>query len=406
MSTTDLPPAYDAIKELGVYDTLPSDVKSLLPQLVDLPKDVQEKAQAAMAQEAAKDSTVKGLMAEVVALGDSALVIDQAFERVRIALGKVDQNNYKDKKGKPIPKLQPTWVGYQKRWTTFLWDSRDVATATEAYVRDFVDIIIPSIEAEQLDDAKIDLLEFINRKDPFGEKLNATETHDYAQKFSQDLIDLQKDLKAFKDTFDEFAKDQEVDLGDAINTKKSEIEAIQLEIKKCETVVMAMGIALGVTLAATGAGALAAVAALGPVGPFVAIGIVITGAIAAISELGTLIAYVVEANERRNGLATAQRQLASLESQLKHLQELQALLQNQKADIDLIATRIDRFKAIWGAVAHDAHLIYIKLETAATVGGSNSAFRSRLNLAKNMYTALADALALYATNLGKFEPNA
>ncbi|PPR02764.1 hypothetical protein CVT24_002252 [Panaeolus cyanescens] len=401
-----LPPAYDSIKELGVYDTLPSDIKSSLPNLVNLPKSVQEKAQAAMADEVTKPSTQQSLMDEVKALGDSVIVVDEAFERVKIGLGKVDQNDYKDKNGNPVPKYQPTWIGYQKRWTQFLWDSRDVATKTEAYVRDFIEVIIPEIEDEEIDDAKLDLKEFISRTDPFGKELNASETHDKAQKFSQDLIDLQKDLAAFKDTFDEFAKDQEIKLGDDIKKENANIEALKLEIKQCETVVMAMGIALGVTVFATAAGALGSLAALGPVGPFVAIGIVIVGAIAAISELGVLIAYIVKTNDKKQELAEAQRNLADLQAQLDHLHELQAILQSQTADIDTICGRLDRFKAIWGAVAHDAGLILEQLNTAVNTGGSANAFKRRVEIAKVSYKTLADGLAAYATNLGTYTPKA
>jgi hypothetical protein len=114
MSTTDLPPAYDSIKELGVYDSLPNDVKANLPSLVGLPQSVQEKAQAAMTAEAEKDETKTLLLEEVEALADSAVKVDEAFERVRIGLGTVDKNDYKDKKGNPVPKFQPTWVEYQK----------------------------------------------------------------------------------------------------------------------------------------------------------------------------------------------------------------------------------------------------------------------------------------------------
>jgi len=109
-----LPPAYDTIKELGVYDQLPSDVKSQMVSLASLPPSVQKKAQEAMTAEVSKDETTDKLMAEVTALGDSVVKVDEAFERVKIGLGKVDANNYKDKNGKPVAKFQPTWIGFQK----------------------------------------------------------------------------------------------------------------------------------------------------------------------------------------------------------------------------------------------------------------------------------------------------
>lgn len=75
---------------------------------------VAEKARIAMANELSKPETTQSLIDEVKALGNSAIEIDQAFERVRVDLGKVDQNNYKDKNGNPVPKMQPKWVRFQQ----------------------------------------------------------------------------------------------------------------------------------------------------------------------------------------------------------------------------------------------------------------------------------------------------
>jgi hypothetical protein len=109
-----LPPPYDAIEVLGVYHQLPVDVKAQLLNLPDLPPSAKAKAEAAMAEKVADPETGKNLLDEVKALGDSAVKVDNAFERVRLGLGQVDANNYKDKDGRPIPKLQPTWADYQK----------------------------------------------------------------------------------------------------------------------------------------------------------------------------------------------------------------------------------------------------------------------------------------------------
>ena len=75
---------------------------------------IKEKAQAAIAEELAKPEMAENLLDEVKKLADSAIKIDQAFSRVKVDLGTVDQNNFKDKDGKPLPKLQPTWIGFQQ----------------------------------------------------------------------------------------------------------------------------------------------------------------------------------------------------------------------------------------------------------------------------------------------------
>lgn len=373
-----------------------------------LPPSVQAVAQQAMAEKMADPQTATDLLTEVQGLSDSVIKIDAAFERVKQDLGKVDDNNYLDKNGQPIPKLQPTWIGYQQRFIMLLWDSRATATGTEAYVRDFLEIIIPEVEAvtndDQYKDAVADLKEFINRTDPYGGKLNSGETSANGQKFSQAFTDLRRDISAFRDSFDTFAADQKAKLSDQINYLRGEIERLNAEIAKCQTIVAAMGIALGVTVFATAAGAVAALAACGPLGPVVAIGVVIFGAAAAIAELSTLIAYIVKANEYRSERDDDQRQLDDLQQQLATLEQLQTLLKSQDADINDICGRLDQFAAIWAQVAHDAGLIASELQAAVNAadgGGTKTAFKARLELIKTSYSALADGLSEYATQIDK-----
>ncbi|KIJ60880.1 hypothetical protein HYDPIDRAFT_31925 [Hydnomerulius pinastri MD-312] len=155
---------------------------------------------------------------------------------------------------------------------------------------------------------------------------------------------------------------------------------------------MAVGIALGVTVFVTGAAAVDSLAALGPIGPFVAL---IVGAIAAISELGALIAYIVNTNEYKSERDQAQRELNDLKAQLEVLKDLKATLENQKADITDICARLDRFAAIWGYVKHDAQLIYDGIEAAVGDEGSKKTFKKRVSLIKDSYTKLGAALSLY-----------
>lgn len=381
---------------------------SQLKELQDnpLPDSVKNAAQAAMADEASKPETTDKLLEEVRGLSDSLIKIDQAFQRVKIDLGKVDANDYKDENGNPVPRFQPTWIGYQQRFTALLWESRETATATEAYIKDFLEVIIPEVESIQnqddYEDAAADLKEFVGRTDPFGKKLNSDETKDHAQKHSQAFTDLRRDLQEFEGTFKDFAKFHEGELNKEVARLQGEITRLDAEIKKCETIVTAMAIALGVTLFATAAGAVASLAAFGPVGPFVAIGVVIVGAIAAISELGVLIAYIVKGNEYRSERYDDQTKLEDLQAQLEVIKRLKSTLEAQKTDIDDICGRIDRISAIWAMVAHDAKLISEGLQAAisgAEGGASKKAFQRRVELVKVSYTALGTALGEYATQV-------
>ncbi|KIJ46159.1 hypothetical protein M422DRAFT_250194 [Sphaerobolus stellatus SS14] len=381
-----LPPAYDSIKELGVYDTLPADIKNQLPNLVGLPESVQLKALEAMQEEAGKDEIKNELLEEIKQLAGAAKNVDEAFERVRVGLGQVDNNNYTDSNGKPIGKFQPTWTGYQNA--------------------NFNEIILPIVEdiqnADDLADARLDLDAFIKRNDPYENSLNSQETIDAAMKYSQAFTDLRRNLEAFQGTFDSFAKEHEINLGQDITNKQAQIEVLQLEIKQCQTVVMAMSIALGVTLFVTVAGAVGSLAALGPLGPFVAIGIAIVGALAAISEMSTLIAYVVKTNEKKAELDEAERQLRSLQEQLETLKQLRSILMNQKSDITYISGRLDRFAVIWNIIRHDAQIIRELLDAAVGDEGSKKAFKLRVDLVKKSYEPLQQGMREYATSVRSF----
>lgn len=97
MVDLEQPPSYDSIAT-ELCNQLPADVKAW----------AQTKAFGTMIR-----TRPPSLMDEVMALRDSAIKIDQAFERVSRGLGQIDAKDYKDKNDKPIQKFQLTWVDYQ-----------------------------------------------------------------------------------------------------------------------------------------------------------------------------------------------------------------------------------------------------------------------------------------------------
>ncbi|KIK75991.1 hypothetical protein PAXRUDRAFT_171106 [Paxillus rubicundulus Ve08.2h10] len=115
-----------------------SALEYALAQVEELEKtglspEVKVKVSTAMAQKAtaSKDEIIE----EIKRLALRAISTDKSFENIRMQLAVIDLNDYKDKYGTPIPKLQPTWVKYQKRWTDLLWQSRGAATHAQAYLR-------------------------------------------------------------------------------------------------------------------------------------------------------------------------------------------------------------------------------------------------------------------------------
>lgn len=70
-------------------------------------------AYVAMNNKISDPSTTEALLAEIQDLFDRSLAMADSFERIRVELGVVDAQNYTDGNGKPLGKLQPTWVGFQ-----------------------------------------------------------------------------------------------------------------------------------------------------------------------------------------------------------------------------------------------------------------------------------------------------
>lgn len=110
---TDLPPAYESLKD--IYHTLPDGTKEEVKQLAftDISPSLKSKIVEAVQQKASDPAFQNMLLKEVEKLGNTVIELDKSFEDVRFKLGLVDQgSNRKD--GKPTTNFQATWEEYQK----------------------------------------------------------------------------------------------------------------------------------------------------------------------------------------------------------------------------------------------------------------------------------------------------
>ena len=107
-----LPPPYE---QPPVYDQLlPLDIVGDPSPPTHVSALVHSTAQEAIVAQLATPETKTKLVQEVEALADSALKVNESFERIKVGLGKIDEKNYEDKDGNLVDKFQPTWMGYQK----------------------------------------------------------------------------------------------------------------------------------------------------------------------------------------------------------------------------------------------------------------------------------------------------
>jgi len=405
MSAATAPPSYDAAM---------ADIQKLKSKVT---ADSQKKAEDAMAAEFAKPETSKKLLEEVKALGDAALKVDQSFVKVSNQLADVDKNEYKDKNGKPIPKLKPQWDGFHKTYIHILWGSRDIATDTAAYIKDFYTSYLPAIDeaielmstqtsaerVQTIKDLQPDFDEFLKKQNPATAQSTrpppaGTDPLSVSQVQSQDFLDLKNNIEAFKSTFGTFADDTSAELKQKLQTVESKITRLNLEIAGYQTVIKGLAIAMGATALVAGAGALGALFAFGPLGPAVALGVLIVGALAVVAELAALIVFLKKRDDAEDELTKAKDDKANIEKQLATLVALKSKLEAQTTDINYITGRLDQFANIWSLVASDAKECNAYLQNASEAKGYVF-LKSRTALLKRSYASLYTGLKEYATTV-------
>ena len=87
--------------------------QNLVKTFQNLPPENKEKVCDAIVEEIAKPETNVQLQSEIKKLAYHATTVDGAFGSVRSGLKMLDNQNVKDKHGRPIPKFHPRWVEFQ-----------------------------------------------------------------------------------------------------------------------------------------------------------------------------------------------------------------------------------------------------------------------------------------------------
>ncbi|KIJ46163.1 hypothetical protein M422DRAFT_250199 [Sphaerobolus stellatus SS14] len=368
---SEQPPPYDEIME---------QLKELQENMTPEMKD---EAYKAMAEKAAssKDEIIK----EVQMLAERAIATDRVFESIRRKLAIVDENNYEDKYGQPIPKLEPTWIKYQNRYIDLLWQSRSAATKTEAYIRDFTQIIIPILlePDSEYEDNLTDLNAFINRRNPVS-----PDTQD------DDFDKLRADVAAFTASFVTWADDVGAQLTEEITSLMDATESLKTELAQCNNLITEMAIAIGLTVVGTAVGIIVALACLAAA-PATIVEILIAGIGAIIGEMATLISAMIRRAEIEEEIAEKERQIDELNKQLEILGELKSMLQRCTEEASEIFHRLGSFSHIWAMVAQDA--TYIRDHPKLPEIHTNKGIQAQIKLMESVYAPLADSLAYYAT---------
>ncbi|KAF5376271.1 hypothetical protein D9615_008556 [Tricholomella constricta] len=365
-----------------------------------LPIGVQYTAIKAMEKELARPETTQSLFREVKQLIEDIIKIDQAFERVKTELGRIDDRIFI---GKPAEDFQPRWIGIQQRFVVLIWSSYKTAKQTGAYVRgtftQFVDVILPGLEEIQnYTDYTVvaaDLKEFTSSTGPFGGRFEA---QNQARKCSLAYTDLRHDIEAFKDGFDLFTQEQGVEPHEDMVHLHGEIDRLKIEIKRCKFMVLAIGTSLGVSTSFAEVGSIASLATLGLLGPATTTKIFLAGTAPALLGFKSLVAFISRISEHKGALSRVHVEMNNLMARDRLLEQLQTTLKIQGAGINDVCKRIDQLNVIYSYVLHDAELIAADLK-AVIRGADSKVFLARLKLIRGTYGALAYALKEYTMRI-------
>ncbi|CAE6378896.1 unnamed protein product [Rhizoctonia solani] len=351
------------------------------------------KAQAAVIEELKKKTTTAELLDEIKQLSAFSIAIDKDFDKVYRAFGEVDNSGFNFPR-----KLQPEWKVIKDRWTKLLWDSRSTATKIQVQLDDFHDVIVPKIRAFLAAGhlpafAPFYFVPLRDELRAFRERDPVKEAKVDAQGNSTAFLELQRDLEHFKTTFDDFTKAERAKLEAQISSVKGQINSLIIEIRNGWQI-RRLGILLGVTIVGTAIAAGFSLFAFGILGPFIAVKVLIVGAIAVIAEKVALINTIRRKNDLQAQLRAKEAELRGLEAKLELLKKIEALLEAQRSSISDIAYRIASFTHIWSVMANDA--LYFETALANLSEGSADDVQTRLNAISAVYLPLKQGLTSYA----------
>ncbi|KNZ76658.1 hypothetical protein J132_09191 [Termitomyces sp. J132] len=387
----------------------------------DLPLETKVVAQISMKQEMENTLGPEQIVREAKQLADSIIKIDQGFERIKIELGRIDSGHFR---GQPIEQLQPqiSIDGVHKCFISFIWRSNRVTRQTGAYVKEFVNVILPTLEDfkshAEYKEVAADLREFAMRKNPFELDLAVDAK---GERHSLSFTELQYDIKSFRDNFELFIEEQGIELEGDIVCLQEEISDLVWQMKRfvfkelaefeddisfqpsCKTLISILSINLGVAVCPSEIreSSVAAISALALVCPISSL-VQLSGVLDAVPEYVEVASFISKTNGFIGEISHYQSQLNERNARLSAPELIQVILRSQGNAFDDVCGRIDQLSAIWSLVAHDATLIVSDLEHAYQTrddGRAHKAFLTRVRLVRITYGVLAGLLKEYARQI-------
>ncbi|KAB5591448.1 hypothetical protein CTheo_5093 [Ceratobasidium theobromae] len=387
------------------YEDAQRDVDKLKDSMTP---DKQRAVSKAIADFLADPETSKRLLQQVQYLSDSTKKLHDAFNRISIGLGEVDQNNYKDEHGKPLPKFEPQWDGYCVRFIKLLWESRDAATNTASYAREFKETFLPAIEEAiavgekdpnqwnaVVAEIQVGLRRFAERPNPALEKSPrpVPPSADLYMVHSQAFLNLIDDIVAFRNTFASFPKDKDIGfpLESEFDRLLREIEELTTEIERTKKAIEDWRIS---ALQDMNVMTAELIAALNPLGSEVEVGI--TRIRDEIKEAQTLAFLLKTQADLQAELDKKNAELKMLMTGFKQPLKLRSEIESQIIGAKFTGGRLDQFANIWNSVQFNTRELNNVLSSDITEDYF-IVLKNQISILKDGHNLLCQALESYAT---------
>lgn len=306
-------------------------------------------------------------------LGDSAYSIDVCFKNVAEGLQKA-LRGVTAAHAQDLGRFVAEWSAHHKTYNALLWESRRVAGHARATAKDFSDNFLALMAATDvtLDEKKEEI-------EAYRQYLQ--EDVKNSANLSQSFYDLREAVKQFQDDLMGLLATGQA-LEQEVQEIMANIDKLTLEISELtKKAFLSSNSKAGLSLA--GAGVLALSVICPPLFN---------------KQREGIASDVRDVNAKKEELKLQQELLVERQRSLEGMRKAHTILAPLKSDMELIKEKLVVFGKIWQLIHADLNAIETDL-TSATKGARVRLFRIRLKTMSSTYTALADALYEFETNV-------
>ncbi|KAI5993769.1 hypothetical protein F5J12DRAFT_962914 [Pisolithus orientalis] len=306
-------------------------------------------------------------------LGDSAYSIEVCFKNIAEGLQKA-LRGVTATQAQDLERFIAEWSVHHKTYNTLLWESRRVAGHARATAKDFSDNFLTLMAATDVTlDEKKEEIEAYRQYLQEDVKKSAN--------LSQSFYDLREAVKQFQDDLMGLLSSGQA-LEQEVQEIMANIDKLTREISELtKKAFLSSNSKAGLSIA--GAGVLALSVICPPLFN---------------KQREGIASDVRDVNAKKEELKLQQELLVERQSSLEGMRKARTILDPLKSDMELIKEKLVVFGKIWQLIHADINAIETDL-TSATKGARVRLFRIRLKTMSSTYTALADALYEFETNV-------